>query len=123
MLFAHQDDAPVHIIQASFNAENVFLDAQLENTSHQKIQSYRIGWASVRKDDIRMSKSGSIDVPKDVDTTSQFSIPGPENAAKEDVAKHPPAIVFYVAEVQFVDGTRWQADPKKIHKEAAESGK
>lgn len=123
MLFAHQEDDPVRIVQATFNAENVLLDAQLENTSHQKIQSYRIGWASVKKDDIKMSKSNEIEVPKELDTTKKFSIPGPENAAKDDLAKHPPAIVFYVAELQFADGTRWQADPKKIRKEAAESGK
>ena len=38
MLFAPQADDPVHIVQASFGADNVLLDARLENKSHNKIQ-------------------------------------------------------------------------------------
>jgi hypothetical protein len=120
MLFAHQDDDPIRIVQASFSADNTLLDAQLENKSHQKIQSYRIGWVVVRKDDLKLAKSNAVDVPKDVDTTATFSVPGPENAAKDDLAKHPTGIVFYVAELQFQDGTHWQAEAKKIRKEATE---
>jgi hypothetical protein len=123
MLFAHQEDDPVRIVQATFSAGNALLDAQLENKSHQKIQSYRLGWAVVRKEEVRIAKSNSIDVPNGVDTTTAFTIPGPENAAKDEAAKHPPAIVFYVAELQFEDGKHWQADLKKIKKEAAEMGK
>ncbi|MGC2696171.1 MAG: hypothetical protein WA738_10300 [Candidatus Angelobacter sp.] len=120
MLFAAQADDPVRIIQASFAADNSLLDAQLENKSHQKIQSYRLGWAVVRKEDIKISKTESIDVPNSLDTSGVFAIPGPGNAAKDDVAKHPTAIVFYVAELQFADGKHWQADVKQIKKEVAE---
>ncbi len=120
MLFAHQADDPVRIIQATFGSDNTLLDAQLENKGHQKIQSYRLGWAAVRKDEIRIGKANSVDVPKTVDTTSSFSIPGPENVAKDDLARHPVGIVFYVAELQFEDGKHWQADLKKIKKEAAD---
>lgn len=120
MLFARQEDDPIHIVQASFSADNTLLDAQLENKNHQKIQSYRLGWVVVRKDDVKLAKSNAVDVPKDVDTTATFSIPGPENAARDDLAKHPAGIVFYVAELQYQDGTHWQAEPKKIRKEAAE---
>lgn len=120
MLFAHQPDDPVRIIQATFSAENALLDAQLENKSHQKIESYRLGWAVVKKEDIKMARGNQVEVPKDVDTTASFSIPGPENAAKDDIARHPTGIVFYVAELKFEDGKRWQAEPKKIRKEAAE---
>ena len=118
MLFARQEDDPIRIVQASFSADNALLDAQLENKSHQKIQSYRLGWVVVRRDDLKLAKSNVIDVPKDVDTTTTFSIPGPENAARDDVSKHPAGIVFYVAELQYQDGTHWQAEPKKIRKEA-----
>ncbi len=120
MLFAHQEDDPVRIIQASFGADNALLDAQLENKTHQKLQTYRLGWVVVKKDDIKIGKAIEVEVPKDVDTTTSFQIPGPENAAKEDVARHPTGIIFYVAELQFADGTRWQAEVKKIRKEAAE---
>ena len=120
MLFAHQEDDPIRIVQASFSSDNTLLDAQLENKSHQKVQSYRLGWVVVRKDEVKLGKSNEIDVPKNVDTTATFSVPGPENAARDDLAKHPTGIVFYVAELQFQDGTRWQAEPKKIRKEATE---
>lgn len=120
MLFAHQEDDPVRIIQATFGADNSLMDAQLENKSHQKIQSYRLGWAVVRKEEIKIARSNSIEVPTGVDTSAAFSIPGPENAAKDDAAKHPPGIVFFVDELQFGDGKHWQADIKKIKKEAAE---
>jgi len=120
MLFAAQADDPVRIVQANFSADNSLIDALLENKSHQKIQSYRLSWVVIKKEDIRLAKGISVDVPKDLDTSASFSIPGPENAAKEDLAKHPTGIVFYIAELQFDDGKRWQAEPKKIRKEAAE---
>jgi len=120
MLFARQADDPVHIAQASFAADNSLVDALLENSSHQKIQSYRLGWAVVKKDDVRLARGIAVDVPNNVDTSASFTIRGPENAAKEDVSKHPNAIVFYIAELQFADGQHWQSDPKKIRKEAAD---
>ena len=120
MLFAKQADDPVHIVQATFKADNSLMDALVENKSHQKIQSYRLSWVVVKKEDIRLAKGISVDVPKGIDTSASFSIPGPENAAKDDLAKHPIGIVFYIAELQFDDGKRWQAEAKKIRKEAAE---
>jgi len=123
MLFAHQPDDPVRIVQATFSADDALIDTLLENTSHQKIQSYRLGWAVVKKDDIRLAKGISVDVPKGVDTTASFTVQGPENAAREDVAKHPPQIVFYIAELQFEDGKHWQVEPKKIRKEVADMTK
>jgi hypothetical protein len=120
MLFARQADDPVHIVQASFAADNSLIDALLENKSHQKLHSYRLAWAIIKKDDIRLAKGIEVDVPASLDTSGSFTVPGPENAAKEDVAKHPNGIVFYIAELQFDDGKRWQAEPKKIRKEAAD---
>jgi hypothetical protein len=120
MLFAKQGDDPVHIVQASFAADNSLVDALLENTSHQKIQSYRLSWAVVKKDDVRLAKGIAVDVPNNVNTSASFTIPGPENAAKEDVSRHPNGIVFFIAELQFADGKTWQADSKKIRKEAAD---
>jgi hypothetical protein len=120
MLFAKQAEDPVHIVQASFAADNSLVDALLENTSHQKIQSYRLSWVVVKKDDVRLAHGISVDVPTNVDTSASFTIPGPENAAKDDVAKHPNGIVFYISELQFRDGKTWQAESKKIRKEAVD---
>ena len=113
-----QADDPVHIVQASFGANNQLIDARLENKSHQKIQSYRIGWAAVKKDDVRIGKGDLFAVPEGVDTTSTFDIPGQGTSAKDEMARHPTGIVFYIAELQFQDGTKWQSDPKKVKKEA-----
>jgi hypothetical protein len=120
MLFAQQSGDPLHIVQASFGADNSLIDALLENTTHQKIQSYRLSWVIIKKDDVRLAHGVPVDVPNTVDSSGSFTNPGPENAAKDDVAKHPTAIVFYIGEVQFSDGKTWQADPKKIRKEAAD---
>lgn len=118
MLFAPQTDDPLRIVQATFGANNLLLDARLENKSHNKIQTYRFGWVAVKKEDVRMGKGDVVTVPANVDTTNSFAIPGQENAAREDLARHPTGVVFYIAEVQFLDGTKWQADLKKIKKEA-----
>lgn len=120
MLFAPQADDPVHIVQASFGADNLLLDARLENKSHNKIQVYRLGWVSVKKDDIRMGRGELVTVPEKVDTTSQFDIPANSVPSKEDLSKHPTGVVVYIAELQFQDGTKWQADAKKLKKEAIE---
>ena len=120
MLFARQAEDPIHIVQASFGADNMLLDAHLENKSHQKIQSYRLGWAAIKKDDVRMAKGDVVAVPETVDTASEFDITGQGISIKADLAKHPAGIMFYIAELQFKDGTQWQADPKKIKKEATE---
>jgi hypothetical protein len=120
MLFAKQAQDPLHIVQASFAADNSLVDAMLENTSHQKIQSFRLSWVIVKKDDVRLAHGVSVDVPNNIDSLASFTIAGPENAAKEDVAKHPNGIVFYIAELQFSDGKTWQAETKKIRKEAVD---
>jgi hypothetical protein len=120
MLFAPQADDPVHIVEASFGADNLLLDARLENKSHNKIQVYRLGWVSIKKDDVRMGRGELVSVPEKVDTISQFDIPASPVPSREDLAKHPTGIVVYVAELQFQDGTKWQADAKKLKKEAIE---
>jgi len=118
MLFAPQADDPVHIVQASFGADNVLLDAHLENKSHNKVQVYRLGWVAVKKDDIRMGRGELVTVPEKVDTTAEFDISANAVPSKEDLSRHPAGIVVYVAELQFQDGTKWQADSKKLKKEA-----
>lgn len=118
MLFAPQADDPVHIVQASFGADNLLLDAHLENKSHNKVQGYRLGWVSVKKDDVRMGRGELVTVPEKVDTTAQFDIPASPVPSKEDLARHPAGVVVYIAELQFQDGTKWQADAKKLKKEA-----
>ncbi|HEY3770693.1 MAG TPA: hypothetical protein VGN44_18610 [Candidatus Angelobacter sp.] len=118
ILFAQQADDPVHIVQASLGADNTLLDALLENKKHQKIKSYRFGWIAVKKDDARISKGELVTVPESVDTASTFTVTGEGASTKADLAKHPKALVLYVAELQFQDGTQWQVDPKKIRKEA-----
>jgi hypothetical protein len=120
MLFAPQADDPVHIVQASFGADNVLLDAHLENKSHNKIQVYRLGWVAVKKDDIRMGRGELVTVPEKVDTTAEFDISANAIPSREDLSRHPAGVVVYVAELQFQDGTKWQADSKKLKKEAIE---
>jgi hypothetical protein len=120
MLFAPQADDPVHIVQASFGADNLLLDARLENKSHNKVQVYRLGWVSVKKDDIRMGRGELVTVPEKVDTTAQFDIPASSVPSKEDLSRHPAGVVVYIAELQFQDGTKWQADAKKLKKEAVD---
>ncbi|MGC2743313.1 MAG: hypothetical protein WA672_09000 [Candidatus Angelobacter sp.] len=118
MLFAPQADDPVHIVQASFGADNLLLGARLENKNHNKIQVYRLGWVSVKKDDIRMGRGEFVTVPEKVDTSAQFDIPASAVPSREDLSKHPTGVVVYIAELQFQDGTKWQADAKKLKKEA-----
>ena len=118
MLFAPQTNDPVHIVQASFGADNVLLDAHLENKSHNKIQVYRLGWVSVKKDDIRMGRGELVTVPEKVDTTAEFDISASAVPSREDLSRHPAGVVVYIAELQFQDGTKWQADAKKLKKEA-----
>ena len=118
MLFAQQVDDPVHILQASFGADNTLLEALLENRKHQKIVSYRLGWVSIKKEDVRIVKGDLVAVPADTDTASTFSITGQGVSAKADLARHPTGLVFFITELQLQDGSQWQADLKKIRQEA-----
>jgi hypothetical protein len=118
MLFAPQAGDPVRIVQASFGADNVLLDAHLENKSHNKIQVYRLGWVAVKKDDVRIGRGELVTVPEKVDTTAEFDISANAVPSREDLSRHPAGVVVYVAELQFQDGTKWQADAKKLKKEA-----
>jgi len=120
MLFARQAEDPVHIVQASFGADNLLLDARLENKSHNKIQSYRLGWAVVKKEEVKIGHGEVVTVPDGTDTTTAFDIPGQGVPGKDELSKHPTGVVVYVAELQFQDGTRWQVDLKKMKKEAIE---
>jgi hypothetical protein len=120
MLFAHQPEDPVRIVQASFGADNVLLDARLENKGKLKIQFYRLAWAVVKKEDVRLVRGEMLPVPEGVDTSASFDIPAQGIPGKGDLSRHPMGIVFYVAELQFQDGSHWEADSKKIKKEASE---
>ena len=120
MLFARQAEDPIRIVQASFGADNLLLDARLENKSHNKVQTYRLGWAAVKKEDVRMGKGDVVAVPQGIDTTATFDIPGQGVPGKDELSRHPTGVIVYVAELQFQDGTKWQADTKKIRKEAIE---
>ena len=119
MLFARQPEDPVRIVQASFGANNVLLDARLENKGKLKIQLYRLAWAVVKKEDVRLVRGEMLAVPDGVDTSAAFDIPTQGIPGKDDLSKHPTGIVFYVAELQFQDGSHWEADPKKIKKEVS----
>ena len=120
MLFARQAEDPIHIVQASFGADNLLLDARLENKSHNKIQSYRIGWVVVKKEEVKIGHGEVVTVPDTTDTTSAFDIPGQGVPGKDELSKHPTGVVVYVAELQFQDGTKWQVDLKKMKKEAVD---
>jgi len=120
MLFARQAEDPVRIVQASFGADNLLLDARLENKSHNKVQNYRLGWAAVKKEDVRMGKGDVVAVPEGIDTTTAFDVSGNGIPAKDELSRHPTGVIVYVAELQFQDGTKWQADVKRIKKEAIE---
>src|SRR5215470_2245122 len=103
MLFARQPEDPVRIVQASFGANNILLDARLENKGKQKIQIYRLAWAVVKKEDVRLVRGEMLPVPDGVDTSAAFDVPTQGIPGKEDLSKHPTGIVFYVAELQFQD--------------------
>jgi hypothetical protein len=119
MLFARQAEDPVRIVQASFGADNVLLDARLENKGKLKIQLYRLAWAVVKKEDVRLVRGEMLPVPQGVDTSAMFDVPTQGIPGKGDLSRHPTGIVFYVAELQFQDGSHWEADPKKIKKEVS----
>lgn len=65
-----------------------------------------------------MGRGEFVTVPEKVDTSAQFDIPASAVPSREDLAKHPTGVVVYIAELQFQDGTKWQADTKKLKKEA-----
>jgi hypothetical protein len=67
-----------------------------------------------------MGKGDVVAVPEGIDTTTAFDIAGKGIPAKDELSKHPTGVIVYVAELQFQDGTKWQADTKKIRKEALE---
>lgn len=119
MFFASQPEDPVRIVQAAFSADNALLDARLENKGKLKIQLYRLAWAVVKKEDIRLVRGEMLPVPQGVDTSALFDVPTHDIPGKGDLSKHPTGIVFYVAELQFQDGSHWEADPKKIKKEVS----
>jgi hypothetical protein len=119
MFFASQPEDPVRIVQAAFSADNALMDARLENKGKLKIQLYRLAWAVVKKEDIRLVRGEMLPVPQGVDTSALFDVPTQGIPGKGDLSKHPIGIVFYVAELQFQDGSHWEADPKKIKKEVS----
>ena len=65
-----------------------------------------------------MGRGELVTVPEKVDTTKEFDIPASPVPSKEDLSRHPAGVVVYIAELQFQDGTKWQADAKKLKKEA-----
>ena len=91
MLFARQAEDPVRIVQASFGADNMLLDARLENKSHNKVQTYRLGWAAVKKEDVRMGRGELVTVPRASIRRQPLIFPDKAFPAKKSYLNIPPA--------------------------------
>lgn len=113
MLPLRQRGAPAHLFATTHGSSDLLTSARLRNDSGEAIASYRIGWAYVYPNEIEFHVGVPVNVPAGLKVGTIHNVPDqsiPFNA-------HANRIIFFVAEVTFVDGSRWNASNGDIEHE------
>jgi hypothetical protein len=98
----------------SGGTRNLIRSATAHNMSDDGIRAFRIGWLLVSADGTESSESISEDIPlpKIVKSHSLFSLPAKK--LHLDNISAGSLVTFYVAEVSFGSGKRWEADTQEL---------
>lgn len=111
---AMQPGAPAHLVQTTHGSTSLLTAARLENDSKKPITSYKIGWAYVRRDGTEFHTGALMNVPAGIKPRVVYNVP-------DQVVSFDPrmqGVIFFVAELTFADGSRWNAANEDIKHEA-----
>jgi len=111
---ATQPGAPAHLVQTSHGLTNLLTSARLKNAGKNTITSYKIGWACVRGDETEFHTSALMNVPAGIKPGIIYNVP--DQAVPFDPRVQ--GVIFFVAELTFADGSRWNATNEDIKREA-----
>lgn len=114
MLIARQRGAPARLVQTTHGISDLLKSARLRNDRDKAISSYRIGWAYVYPNEIKFNVGVPMNVSPSIKARTVHKVPDqavPVDARANDV-------IFFVAEVTYVDGSRWQASNGDIEHDA-----
>ena len=112
-----QVNSPAKITESIHGVSDIFSGGKLENTSKQRIISYRVAWV-VRYYDgkTEIAQGAHMNVPAGIDGGASTEIPDQAVSGKY-FKTGAQTIDFYISEVKFQNGKGWKADLRKLQKE------
>lgn len=111
--FFRQDDAPASVVEMTFSRPDLFKAATIQNLSGKRIIALQLGWSLIRGKMVTTSVSERIvlDEPSRPDTEIRLTQPVRTIDSKSAM---PGLVMYFVASVEFSDGSRWRQDLKNI---------
>jgi hypothetical protein len=107
---------PVALLSVTHDAEHdLFASGTIKNRDSSSISAYRIGWLVFPSSagEIKFAQGPLVQLKNPI-TSSEVSTIGPQGATPALLSSAPSLIVFFVAEAQFSDGSRWKASVSEI---------
>jgi hypothetical protein len=102
---------PLALLSVTHDADHDLLsDGTLRNQGTSNLLAYRIGWLvfSHSQTEPKLAQGSLIELKKPVTLAETASV-GPRGVSPTLLQSDPSLIVFFVAEAQFSDGTKWKA--------------
>lgn len=112
MISVQQMECPFTIQETTHAVVDALTGAVLRNSSSKTIVSYRMGWMFVFRDASRKPQSRigrSMNIPEGIAPDAVTIVPA-QGVWVSEISQDTRAIAFFVADVEFTDGSHFAAD-------------
>ena len=117
MLPAPQRNAPAALVVTTHTSTDLLQSAKAHNNNNKRLVAYRIGWAYVFRSEFQFHKGPMMNVPVGIAPHSDFDVP----AQAIPLNRNANAVVFFVAQVTFADGSQWKSSQQQIRRSVAKT--
>jgi hypothetical protein len=116
MLLVVQDDCPFKLVETTHGIPDILKSGQLKNGGDKTIVSYRMGWVVLFHDPGRKFESAVgkvMNVPAGIKPRETIVLPA-QGIQMSSIPEGARLVAFFVADVEFADGTHFVADVERI---------
>jgi hypothetical protein len=109
---------PAAIMAIAVNVRTALVNqGEFQNLSKKTITAYQIGWlAGTSSKDAKLSLTPIFEIPDGLPSQATQKIP--DQPFSRSLVRPGVRMVFFVSKVKFSDGTSWNADLKRLKKNA-----
>jgi hypothetical protein len=116
MLLVIQEDCPLKLVETTHSIPDLLKSARFENKSARTVVSYRMGWITLFRDSDRKSEvtiGKAMNVPAGIQAGGSATVPA-QGLWISSIPGGAKLIGFFVADVEFADGTHYAPDMDRI---------
>ncbi|HUS19321.1 MAG TPA: hypothetical protein VMZ25_06700 [Terriglobales bacterium] len=114
LLIPTQPGSPVQIVEATFGIADLIEGAKLVSRQQQRVTSYKLMWIEIESNGNKRIQKGTEKILMESAYAGQIINLPAQGISTANLRRSLKEIRFYIAELGFADGSRWQANPKKL---------